>query len=251
MTYRAKEVFQRTRRVAALLGVGKMKSVAVAASMPATDHALAGKLARLVVILVALAVLLLGVLPARAALIVPGGSMLAASDPAPGGVIIDSIASPFATAFYSGMVITNVISGDGTNGLGGLTFTYQVTLAPASPGGVDRVNGIDYSSFLTDASYVAGTGTSVAPSTMDRGFTGAQVGFNFVPPPLGAGVLLPGTTSPLLVVRTNAPAYQPGLVNIIDGAVTAVASFGPAIPEPTSAGLLLACVTASLIRRRS
>jgi len=227
-----------------------MKSIAVAAPMPAADHALAGKFARIVIILVTLAVILLGVLPARAALIAPGGSLLAAAGVTPTGSIIDTIASPFVTAFYSGTVVTNVISGDGTNGLGGLTFTYQVTLAPASPGGVDRINGIDYTGFLTDVAYASGTGTSNLPSTMDRGFTGAQVGFNFVPPPLGAGVLLPGTTSPLLVVRTNAPAYQPGLVNVIDGAVTAVPSFGPAIPEPATAGLVVITGIACICSRR-
>jgi hypothetical protein len=219
-------------------------------SSGAAGHAFEGRAARIVVVLVAVAVLLLGVVPAGAALVAPGASMLVLAEPAPTGAIIDTITSPFVTAFYSGSVTTNVIAGDGTNALGGLTFTYQVTLAAGSPGGVDRINGIDYTGWLTDTSFVAGSGTSVNPTTTDRGATGAEVGFNFVPPPLGLGELAPGTTSPLLVIQTNAPAYVAGTVNIIDGAVSAVGSFGPAIPEPAMLGFGMIGAL-GLLRRRA
>ena len=59
---------------------------------------------------------------------------------------------------------------------------------------------------------------------------------------------MPGTSSPLLVVQTDAQAYQSGTVNIIDGAVTAVGSFGPAVPEPASLGVLL--FAAMVLKRR-
>jgi hypothetical protein len=206
--------------------------------------------------LVAVAVVLsgLGLRQADAALLAPGASALAPAEPGPvGATLLATITSPFANAFYSGSVTTQVLSNDASNPLGGFTFTYQVAINAGSPGGIERINGINYTGFVTDVSYLPGSGTGQVPTSVDRGPTGLQVGFNFVPPPLGLGTLQPGTTSPLLVVQTNAFAFVPSMVNIIDGTVTAVNSFGPSdsgIPEPASLGVLAIGATA-LIRRRA
>ena len=138
-------------------------------SIGAYPEAGSGRLARLMIVLIALAVLMLGVLPTHAAMVSPGGSMLAPAEPAPTGSVLASSTSPFSTAFYSGSVTSQVLGGDSTNSLNGLTFTYQVTIDAGSPGGIERINGIDYSGFATDASFVAGTGTGIAPTTVDRG----------------------------------------------------------------------------------
>jgi len=205
--------------------------------------------------LVAVAVLLSGfaMRQANAALIAPGASALAPAEPGPvGATLLATITSPFANAFYSGSVTTQVLSNDSANPLGGFTFTYQVAINAGSLGGIERINGIDYTGFLTDVSYLAGSGTGQIPTSVDRGAAGLQVGFNFVPPPLGLGTLQPGTTSPLLVVQTNALAFLPSTVNIIDGTVTAVNSFGPAaIPEPASLGILSVGGALALARRRA
>ena len=245
-------------RVLAMRGVllerGKMKVVHVSGvRVDAIDPASSGRLARLVVALIVLAILLLAVVPARAALIAPGVSALASGEPNPvGGAVLATITSPFANPFYVGSVTTQVIGGDTSNPFGGLTFTYQVLVSPVSTGGIERINGLDYTGFLTDVSYLPGSGTAAPPpTTVDRGATGAQVGFNFVPPPLGAGTLPPSSISPLLVVQTNAFAFAPSVVNIIDGTVTAVPSFGPAIPEPATLGLISLASLALARQRRS
>src|SRR4051794_31720317 len=107
--------------------------------------------------LVAVAVLLSGfaMRHANAALLAPGASALAPAEPGPvGATLLATITSPFANAFYSGSVTTQVLSNDASNPLGGFTFTYQVAINAGSPGGIERINGIDYSGFLTDVSYL-------------------------------------------------------------------------------------------------
>lgn len=77
-----------------------------------------------------------------------------------------------------------------------------------------------------------------------------MIGFGFIGAPLGFGALDPGATSTLLVVQTDAPAFQRTFASVIDGTVTTVATYSPAVPEPMTAGLLSLGLALVLARRR-
>lgn len=187
---------------------------------------------------------------AQAALIAPGGSALAAAEPGPtGGTVLATTTLPFATAGYSGTLTSQVISGDSSNPLGGLTFTYAIQTDPTGTNGITRLAVNGYTGFQTDLSYLAGSGT-VAPSLMDRDNTGDVVGYRYVGAPLGAGTIMPGNLTNLMVVQTDAVLWQRNIAIVIDGSSTQVDSFSPlVVPEPASLGAL-GLVGATLRRRR-
>ncbi|GMU23725.1 MAG: hypothetical protein AMXMBFR13_38030 [Phycisphaerae bacterium] len=183
---------------------------------------------------------------AQAGLLVPGTTILApleAGQPLNGVEVAAKVAEPFNAGAFSGTLTTRVIAGDATNPLG-LTFTYLLTNNAVSSNVIERLTVVDFLGFLTDVSYdLAGQ----APTTISRS-TADVVGFNFVDLPLGAGVLMPGATSALLVIQTNAPTFRPSTAFVIDGAVATVATYAP-IPEPgVLAGLAIGMV--ALLRRR-
>jgi hypothetical protein len=149
---------------------------------------------------------------------------------------------------FSGTLFTEVIQGDSSNPLGGLTFVYRLTNNGIGNGGasIGRLTTQNWSGYQVDTSYNAADG--VAPATIDRSPLGDVVGFNFFPSPIDplTGFLLPGGASTRLVVQTDAPAYV-GILNVVinDGFVS-VASLGPAgtpppvtVPEGGSAFALL------------
>jgi hypothetical protein len=88
---------------------------------------------------------------------------------------------------------------------------------------------------------------------IDRNLSGNAVGFNFFPSPVDpfTAFLLPGATSSLLVIQTNAPFYVPTTDFIIDGGIASVGSFGPSlVPEPTTLGLAAIGLLALAATRR-
>jgi len=177
---------------------------------------------------------------ASAALLAPGTSAAASNENNPvGGTVVATLTTPFVTPTFTGSLTTQVIQGDTSNTLNGLTFTYRVSNNAASANSIERVTGIDYTTYQTDVSYLGATGFQ-PPSTVSRSSGGGSVvGFNFTPSPLGAGDLLPGATSSLLVVQTNAQQFQAATASVIDGSTATVASFGPfQVPEPASMSLL-------------
>jgi hypothetical protein len=97
--------------------------------------------------------------------------------------------------------------------------------------------------FRTDGA-LAGGGTgfvngTVPPVTGDRNSPGGDViGFSFSPP--DSAKILPGTTSNVLIISTNALFYNAGSASVIDGATTTVAAYEPStgLPEPASFALL-------------
>jgi hypothetical protein len=88
---------------------------------------------------------------------------------------------------------------------------------------------VNYADWLTDVSIQSGAG--VQPALIERTLTGDMM-FRFMGAPFGPSPLLPGATSALLVIQTNAPALRPGSVSVINGSVAEIGSFQPA-SEPT------------------
>ncbi|MFO0897416.1 MAG: PEP-CTERM sorting domain-containing protein [Pirellulales bacterium] len=178
-------------------------------------------------------------LTSGATLVAPLGEV----DPV-GGNPIGSLIQPFSSpGSVSGRLISQVISGDPSNALGGLTFVYfLVNDGAAGPHSIGRLSVDDFAGWQVDASYQT-TSVGIAPGSIDRQPSGDVVGFNFLPTgfdPL-TGFLAPGATSRKLVLQTNALRYTNVMASIINGGVTQAASFGPApVPEPST--LLLAAL---------
>jgi uncharacterized protein (TIGR03382 family) len=79
------------------------------------------------------------------------------------------------------------------------------------------------------------------------------IGFTFLGAPLGAGTLMPGMTSAVLVVQTDAPYYVLSTAAIIDGSVTTAPIFAPSLVVPEPATISLAALglgALALVARR-
>jgi len=192
----------------------------------------------------ALSTLILGLMcqPVSAALLLPGvGFFPAPSEPDPvGGVLLAQITAPFVTADLQGQVVSQVLSGDLSNPLGGLTFTYQIMMAATSVHAVSAFSVGNYGGFQTDASYLplAVLGT-VAPTLVERSaLPGDVVRFSYLTS--FGGSIAAGQTSALMVVQTDAVAYQITSASVINSVSAVVSSLAPtAIPEPATATLAI------------
>jgi len=146
---------------------------------------------------------------------------------------------------------------------GCLDFAYQISLDPGLSSAIFNLNLALYVGFTTDVGYVSGSG-DVAPGNVNRidAIHGGIVGFFFgnAADPL----LLPGDSSDILVVATDATAFDTrGGVTIFAGPSSDVVSgtilglFEPAaVPEPSTAllvgiGLAAIVVLGKLRIRRS
>jgi hypothetical protein len=180
----------------------------------------------------------------------------------PLGTLLASLSSPFVSSLgtYSGTLISAVYRESG----GTLDFYYQVinnatagTLSGTGGCGhggqptcdpISRETDTDFSTwvtqlaFRTDGSLGAAAGFSdgtVPPVTADRNSpAGDVIGFSFFPP--DSSKLLPGTTSNVLIISTNATFFTTGHASVIDGGVTTVNAFQPStgVPEPASFALI-------------
>lgn len=178
-----------------------------------------------------------------------------AANPAPGAVLA-SVSAPFTTGAFSGTLTSAVVQNGST-----LDFYYQVANSANSLTSLGRETNFNFSGFNTSVffrtdnaggagGFVAGTET---PDTADRD-NGGVVGFNFTsgtPTGGGSGKIDPGETSSILVVRTNATLFAPGISSVINGGAASVTTFAPVIPEPASLGLLGAATGLVLRRRRA
>jgi len=197
-------------------------------------------------------VVVIGVCSANAATLNPGSSISLTSEPGPtGGTTIGSSIVPFVAPTFSGTLVSKVISGDLSNPFaGGLTFTYELSNNSISPDPIDRFTLSSYLGFSVDASYPAGGLVgSIVPTSVTRNGSGNQISFNYT----GAfeGTLVPGSASVLLVLQTSATSFQNSFAAIINSSSVNVATFAPlAVPEPTTAALVMLGATALVFRRK-
>jgi hypothetical protein len=209
-----------------------------------------------------------------AAAVLMAGPARAWADPLPvGGDVTPSVVNTTGvsagatiladTGWMSGMgeVREIVVKGDTNNPNGGLDFIYQVQNTTSSPGlKLSALDAFHFGNYLTDVlaanpgghSFTNGSNSFGTPGprgndptgserTDNGGGVGNQVSFLFGPPGLGA--LTPGSYSDLLIVRTNAPAYAPGVIDFhVGGTSGHLSGYQPAgpsnVPEPSTLVLL-------------
>lgn len=166
-----------------------------------------------------------------------GGFFISSGTPSPvGGSLINTVTIPFSSTSFTGDLTSSVISGDASNPLGGLTFTYQYSINS----GPDSSEGISlggFTGFQTDVTYQSPT-AGVAPVLVSRNATGENIEFNFVPE------VNPGQFSALLVIQTDAQSWSIGTSTVLDNTGSPnVAIITPAAvvgtPEPTSVRFVL------------
>jgi hypothetical protein len=188
--------------------------------------------------------LLLTAAPVHATPLAPGGTVVPDSIAFTGGEsILASVSRTFTSTVndYSGILVAAVIR-EAANPLGGLTFIYQVFNDATSKVGLRAETNSFFGSFLTNVhfalngSFLSGfTDGLRVPLSSTRSNNGDVVGFNFGPP--DTNFVQPGESSRVLVIRTNAPDFEPGFSSVIDGGVDTVDTFQPttgAAPEPAS-----------------
>jgi hypothetical protein len=151
-----------------------------------------------------------------------------------GGSLLDSVSTNISNFSYNGTARTAVYD-TGT----GLDFYYQFTNNSSSKNGVERFSAFDYSSLGASQVSVFQTGVGFGifsngteqSDYADRTLSGV-IGFNFVPN--GASKIIPGTTSFIQIIRTNATSYMAGNFGLLDGIADNAAGFAPTSPVPES-----------------
>ena len=71
------------------------------------------------------------------------------------------------------------------------------------------------------------------PLTIDRSSLGPVIAFNYV-----GSEVVPGETTPLLVIETNALYFTTGFASVQDGTAGYGFAYAPAVPEPSSLALM-------------
>jgi hypothetical protein len=147
-----------------------------------------------------------------------------------------------------------------------LIFAYQVTdtgVVGPGTGIIEDLTASNFSNYSTDVGYDSlTTATSVfaaggsMPLTVGRSLSGpgAVVTFDYPDADASPSDLVPGESSAVLIVETNATNYTTGLFSAIDGATATVDAFGPAssTPEPASMALIgLVLMGFGLLRKRT
>jgi hypothetical protein len=187
-----------------------------------------------------LALLLAGATaPSFATALAPGGTVVPGA-PTPGGftTLADTGVQNYSygngvdTGTYESLVGTFTGNPFGANDM---TFLYQVTV---TGGDIQHISGFNFGTgqWLIDVAQTSFSpfGGTVAAATADFDF--GVVEFDF-PGPNGA--LVPGDTSLLLIINTNAPTWTAGTIGLLDGGGTTEPGFMPAAtPEPSTLSLL-------------
>src|SRR5258708_6119209 len=177
------------------------------------------------------------------------------------GTLLASLVAPYSFSTTAGLTSGTLVSAVFKNSSGTLDFYYQVNNcfqagiaafcpgAAASATAIARETDTSFVGFMTflgfrpHGSTLAGSlfvDGSVSPVTADRSTLGPgiTVGFQFSPPD-GAKVL-PGLSSNVVIISTDAKFFKAGTPDVIEGGTQTVASFQPStgVPEPASLALL-------------
>jgi len=189
-------------------------------------------------------VLLAGVFSAGAIPLSPGQSTNAVGELDPVGATLLFQTNKFFTSdSFSGTLISSVYSGDLSNNLGGLTFTYQFNI---DLGSADAAKSLTVGStsggfggYLTDVSFQIPNIFDIAPDSVSRSPAATGGGRNITFDFAGNGYVLPGDTTAVLVIQTSANGFILGNASLQDDvALPNIVTLIPTtIPEPTSFAL--------------
>jgi hypothetical protein len=170
--------------------------------------------------------------PLAHASILGNGSSAPPSPLFPTGTQVAYVSGTITTATFSA-TYQQWVYADPTNTWcsGCLDFVYQFTNNGGDAN--ERFSMYNFAGFLVDAgTHVFGVHD---PMTIDRSLLGPVVAFNY-----GAGnEIVPGETTPLLVIETNALHFKPGFASAQDGTAGYGFAYAPsAVPEPSSLALV-------------
>ncbi|MGB7555877.1 MAG: PEP-CTERM sorting domain-containing protein [Candidatus Korobacteraceae bacterium] len=164
------------------------------------------------------------------------GGSVAPSPLFPGGILEAMTSGTIITPTFTTNYTQWVYSDPGNTWCSGcLDFVYQFTdLGP------DINARYTMSDFANGSNWSLDVGTNPFglhdPTNIDRSMSGSVVGFNYNP----GDEILPGETTPLLVIETNARNFNfNGFLSAQDGTAGSARAYEPAaVPEPSSLGLL-------------
>ena len=160
----------------------------------------------------------------------------------PTGTLLASLVEPFSFSTTAGTTSGTLTTAVYRESGGTLDFYYQVANSANSATAIGRETNTSFAGvttwtgFRVDGSGVFVPGT-VAPVTADEEVSGSTVGFSFIPP--NTAKIMPGLTSNVLVISTNATLFTVGNTAVIDGGSQTLAAFEPTQGTPEPATILL------------
>jgi hypothetical protein len=178
------------------------------------------------VCLLALALLV----PLAQASILGNGGSVPPSPLFPIGTLVASTSGTITTATINDSYTQWVFS-DPTNTwcAGCLDFVYQFTNNGGDPNA--RFTMYNFAGSLVDVGTDPFGGHN--PLTIDRSSLGPVIAFNYV-----GSEIVPGETTPWLVIETNALYFTTGFASVQDGTAGYGFAYAPAVPEPSSLALM-------------
>jgi hypothetical protein len=190
----------------------------------------------------------------HASVLVPGGAVMPDVLGGAAGTLVDAMLTPLLSGTE---LIANLRTAVVMNSGGTLDFYYQIGNKGTSGHNLNLAANQAFSipsAFVTDVFFRLENGgldffhngsLGGAPTLAARSADGMVVGFQFFGSPFRSALKInPGEVTRILVIRTNATDYVPGLTTVSNGITSSGASFAPggfapsAVPEPASLLLL-------------